>query len=353
MDLNEIANSAVMEDVTLLEDLPDIIPNSELQLDGDIACYYNSWPDNSLATDIKNLKLHIEAKRLLAGCEIVNVHTTRGRKAGREDIAQVQQYQETRNVANPEKKKRVEQLRDFLGTYCSKTVIAMPQWDIEADDSMSIRQRECIDEGKVSKIMTVDKDLDMVPGTHIHYDTYEEHVHPDGYGKLWIKESGELKSKGGNGIKKTLKGQGTSFFWAQLLMGDKADHIPGLPKLPVELLNRYKPTKAIERANKILANPKATAIAKRKAKAELTKRKASPIGPVLAYDILKGCKTDKQAFAAVKEAYRAWYGSKHSFVSWRNEPLTLTSGDMLLEQARLLWMLRTPEDDVLRFFTEI
>ena len=56
MDLSEIANSVTMEDEQLMEDLPPIIPNSELQLDGDISCYYCSWPDNSLASDIENLK---------------------------------------------------------------------------------------------------------------------------------------------------------------------------------------------------------------------------------------------------------------------------------------------------------
>ena len=352
MNVSEIAAAATPDEVQLLEDLPEIIPNSELQLDADISCYHNAWPEQALSTDIANLKRHIEVKRLLAACEIVNVYTTNGGKTGREDIAVLSEYQKGRST-EPAKAERVRALRSFLVDYASNTVVPKPQWEIEADDAMSIRQRECIAEGKVSKLMTVDKDLDMVPGTHINFDTFEEVEHPDGYGRLWMEKKGELKSKGGSGVTNKLKGIGTSFFFAQLLMGDGADDIPGLPKLTTKLLNRYKPTKALEKALKTLKNPKATALAKKKAKLVINDRKPSGVGPAIAYVILKDCKTNKCAFQKVKEAYAELYGPVHKFTSWKGKRLQRSSGAMLIEQAKLLWMLRTIDDDVLDFFKSI
>ena len=354
MELHEIASTVSMEEEQMLEDLPEIVENSELQHDSDIACYLNSWPEQSLATDIRNLKRHLEVKRLLSGSAVLNAYTTRGDKAGRDDIAQVQQYQETRSVSDPAKKARVEELRMFLGEYETDTIKPKPQWEIEADDAMSIRQRECMAQGITSKIMTIDKDLDMVPGIHIHPETYEEKVHPDEYGSIWVVEKGELKSKGGNGIKREVKGMGHAFFWAQLLMGDKADHIPGLPKLSVELLNEYKPTQAIKKAIKVLNNPKASGRARNAAKGELTKRNPAPCGAMTAWLLLGECRSNREAYKIVRRAYNSWYGTGNfQFKTWRGETKTLTSGDMLLEQARLLWMLRTQDDDVLDFFRTV
>lgn len=344
MDLSEIAGHAVMPEENLPAELPEIIPDSELIFDADIACYVNSWPEQALSTDIKNLRRHIEVKRLMAGCEYVRVYTTNGGKAGREDIAKVKKYQVGRSVSDPAKKARVEALRAYLRDYRTKSVLPEPQWEIEADDAMSIRQRENIEAGRVSKIMTVDKDLDMVPGIHINYETYEEIEHPDGYGEIWIEKRGLPKSKGGNGVQSKVKGKGTSFFWAQLLMGDGADDIPGLPLLQTRLLNRYRPTK--ETAKLLKAN---TAAAKKK----LAARKPMGIGPVVAFDILKGCTTDKEALKRVTEAYKEHYGPSHKFTSWDGVRMHCSSGEMLIEQARLLWMLRWPDDDVLKFITEV
>lgn len=325
-------------------ELPPIIPNSVLQLDGDISSFYLAWTDETLAQNTDALKRHIEVKRLMAGCETVNVHTTRGDKAGRHAASNVIEYQANRKHEDVEKKARVDQIRQFLETYHNKHTVPMPQWEMEADDSMSIEQNKMHAAGRVSKIMTLDKDLDMVPGTHIHYDTYDEWTE-HGFGSIWLDKSGSATK---------LKGRGTSFFWAQMLMGDKADNIPGLPKLPVELLNVYSPTKAIESANATLRNPKATTRARASAKAALAKRKAAAIGAVMAHKILASSKSDKESFNIVRRAYTAYYGKGNfEFTTWRGDTITTNASLMLLEQAKLLWMLRTPDDDVMKFIEEI
>ena len=328
-------------------ELPPVIPNSVLQLDGDISSFYLAWTDETLAQNCDALKRHIEIKRLMAGCETVNVHTTRGAKAGREDAATVKQYQQGRQNLTDEqivKKKRVDEIRQFLEAYHSPTVNPMPQWEIEADDSMAIEQGKMIKAGRLSKIMTKDKDLDMIDGVHIHYDTYEEWTNY-GFGRIWMDDSGSQKK---------LRGQGTAFFWAQLLMGDKADDIPGLPQLAPEILNDIKPTAAITKARATLGNAKATARARKAAQAVIAKRKGKAIGPALAYEILKDCKTDAEAFREVRKAYLAHYGkTSFEYVTWRGDTVRSNASLMLLEQAKLLWILRTADDDVMKFIRSI
>ena len=338
------------------DELPEIIPNSTLQLDGDISCYYSAWADMSLGAAIKSLKKHIEIKRLLAGCEIVNVHTTQGSKAGREDFAQVNMYQDNRTKnKDPEMSARVKELRQFLQTYETQTVKPCPQFEVEADDSMNIYQRIEIEGERYSAICTKDKDLNMCPGNHFTYDDMELYVVPDGYGSL--KKTVTQKpanTKSGFRNETKITGIGTSFFWCQLLMGDTADSIPGLPTISGQLLNKYKPTAAIKKAYETLGNPKARQQAKATAQKLITTRKSAPLGAVTAYTMLENCKTDIEAFNIVKNAYDQHYGTNEfEYTTWRKETLTMTAGVMLVEQARLLWMLRTWSDSVLDFFKEV
>ena len=85
--------------------------------------------------------------------------------------------------------------------------------------------------------------------------------------------------------RKDIKGTGFAFFAAQLLIGDKVDNIPGLPKC----------------------------------------------GPVAAYEALKECATTEEYMATVIELYSTHYGDE-----WM---------DQLLEQGRLCWMLRRLNED--------
>jgi hypothetical protein len=342
--------SSSVYDLPSNQELPPIVPGSVLLLDADISSFYLAWPEDTLAQNTEALKRHIEVKRLMAGCEYVETHTTRGDKSGRWQASMVKEYQANRksrdamSTEEREKKDRVDQIRVFLETYHNAHTTPKPQWFMEADDSLSIAQGEYRKQDVLSKIMTLDKDLDMVAGTHIHYDTYEEWT-GEGYGKLWLDETSSTKK---------LKGQGTSFFWAQLLMGDKADNVPGLPQITGALLNDIKPTKAIESAKATLRNAKATARARTAARRVLESRKAAPIGAVTAYDMLKNCRTDRQAYSVVRQAYTAYYGaSNFQFQTWRGDTITANSGIMLLEQAKLLWMLRDADDTPLKFMQEM
>lgn len=146
---------------------------------------------------------------------------------------------------------------------------------LEADDLMAIEQ---CSRGGDTIICTRDKDLRQVPGMAFAWELGNQ---PQ-YGPTLIEEFGKLSL---SEDRKKLRGEGLLFFYSQCLTGDAVDSIPGLPRC----------------------------------------------GPVKAFETLQATKTPTDAFKAVLEAYRVFYGD---------------SGDEeLLEQGRLLWMTRKLNPD--------
>lgn len=324
-----------------------LLPGSFAQADADTYAYFCAWPEeNSLDQDIQNLKVFIETQRLMSGMETICLHLTLGSK-GREDYALVNQYQAGRAVRDPAKQARVRALRAFMETYTAPNVTHFNNYDQEADDSMCQEQLRIIREKgeEYSTIITIDKDLDMVPGQHMHPETFEFYDVPFGYGESWVcRKTTNTK----------VKGRGTSFFFHQLLTGDSADDIPGLPLLATKLLNRYKPTAGTRKAQDVLNNPRATRKAKDRAQDTLANRSPSKLGAVTAARVLDGVKTEFEAYKRVLECYRAYYGTgEFTFTDWRGNDHRKTAHDMLVEQANLLWMRRTPDDRGSTFLAEI
>ena len=314
--------------------VPDLVFGRHLQLDADISCYEAAYIDESLEKNINNLKLNIETARLMAGATMCNMHLTMDKK-GREHIAMVKEYQANRQNRDPELKARVWELRHFLSTYETPTCFPYPWTEQEADDGMAqfqvlrIRNTRRFD---LSVIMTTDKDLNMVPGMHIHQNSFVERTHRGGYGHcdLLATQSGKL-----------VKGIGTSFFWHQMLMGDGADNIPGLPWLSPGIMNKYFPTKAIRNAKSD------------KTRATLClKRPAGLCGAVTAHKLLLGITSDHAAYERVLECYEGWY-TEGTFATWRGDIIACSPKIMLIEQARLLWMKRTLNEDVKDWLEEI
>lgn len=102
----------------------------------------------------------------------------------------------------------------ILNQYNTKLAIG-----IEADDLICIDHRLDPDH---TIICTRDKDLKMVPGFHYGWPLGNR----PGFGPKKIDELGYLEEP----AKGKMIGGGTKFFYAQLLMGDTVDNIPGLPK---------------------------------------------------------------------------------------------------------------------------
>lgn len=140
---------------------------------------------------------------------------------------------------------------------------------LEADDLLAVRQCEDVEN---TIIISSDKDLLQVPGWHYSFEYGNVPsfgpLLVDGFGKIWLDD------------KNKLRGYGEKFFYAQLIMGDPTDSIIGIPKS----------------------------------------------GPSRAFKLLSNTNTPVEAFKAVREAYRAFYGD--------------SGDDKLLENGRLLWIVR-------------
>lgn len=147
---------------------------------------------------------------------------------------------------------------------------------MEADDLMAIEQYR---RGTETIICSRDKDLRQCEGWFYSWEcgnqpSYGPMLH-DSLGSLSLSEDG-----------KKLSGTGQSFFYAQCLMGDPIDSIPGL---------------------------------------------GGRTGPVKAFKLLQGCTSIPELYKAVLEAYRGMYGD--------------AAEEYLLEQGRLLWMTRELNED--------
>ena len=285
-----------------------VVAGRVLQADADFWCYFAANVEEHVNENYRALLDIIDINRLVAGAEFVNVHLTLGMKGGREQFATVKPYQGKRDDhRDPALKERVGQLRGMLANYKSDKVNPVINVLQEADDSITQYQIKRIETHGVNStvIMSGDKDLWMVEG--LHCDGSNGRMWKvQGYGSTEYREVGNVKPK--------LVGEGTSWFWHQMLMGDTADNIPGLPMLSGELANRYLPTKKY--------NPN---------------RKPVKCGEAKAVAMLKGVHSDQEAFNRVYEAYQHHYNKR-------------TADAMFLEQAFLLWMRRTGAVlDVLNF----
>lgn len=155
-----------------------------------------------------------------------------------------------------------ENMRNYLQFRYGAKVIH----GMEADDALTVEQ---CNRGDESVIVSRDKDLRMCPGWHYSYPVGAQEEH----GPEYISELGYLSDNG-------KRGGGMMWFYAQCLTGDPTDNIQGLPKA----------------------------------------------GPKAAVKLLSECRTERQMYDAVLEAYRNVYEDK--------------AEDVLLENARLLWMVR-------------
>lgn len=293
MDFQKLGETAAKSDTTTRK----IVEGRVLQYDADFACYEVSDLDETTAQSFKRLLDHIEMKRCMVGAEHVNVHITLGTKSGREAMATVKEYQENRDPDAPIKV-RVRELRHMLANQ-GGTATMTPVYNLnyEADDMMVKYQHERIKSHgwESSVIMSGDKDLWMGQGYHCEPKTGRLYM-VKGYGTTEYREVGNVKPK--------LVGEGRSWFWHQMIMGDKADNIPGLEKISNNMLDKYLPLKS--------GKPR--------------KQGAGACGEAKAVEVLAGVTTDKEAAQRVYELYWEYYGGAAS--------------ERFIEQAYLLWMQR-------------
>lgn len=197
------------------------------------------------------------------------------KRDGREAMEFRPNYRFERATSKPYKARKSQRplhyynLRAYaLATHGCRIAVGM-----EADDLLAMEQQADLS----TIICSRDKDLRQVAGMQYSWECGAQ----PGWGPKCVSHIGELSLS----EKGKLSGEGMKFFYAQLIMGDPVDTIPGLPRG----------------------------------------------GPAMAYKALAECESEEEMYAAVKELYEKKMGD-----SWR---------EYLQEQADLLWMVREVEND--------
>lgn len=194
----------------------EIIPGRWLLVDGDYLCYFCAGNNETPIGDARTrLMQKLDDMRIAAGAEKVVLHLTAtgSHKGWRYVIATQQPYQGHRDGAT--RPKNWEQLRDFVESY--KGLAFTPKiWGTrEADDGICLHTK-LLPFGRAAVAMK-DKDSQMFDGClHLDWDTYEL--------TEVLRGTYEIENSTGRLF-------GSKWFWVQLLAGDAADKIPGLPKI--------------------------------------------------------------------------------------------------------------------------
>lgn len=162
--------------------------------------------------------------------------------------------------------------------------VVISRGGLEADDMICLYQTSHED----TIICSRDKDLRICPGWHFSWECGGQRAvgphYTDRIGSLEMLVKESTNKKTGKVTKtKQLKGYGLKFFFAQMLTGDPADNIPGLPK----------------------------------------------VGDAAAYKLLSPLETEKDLYEAVKALYKEKMGDG--------------AKAYFLEQMELLWMKQTDE----------
>lgn len=263
---------------------PATVPGRVLHYDGDYLAYYAAGNDDTEPGRARQSAMaRIETARLRTGSESVILHLSASgcTKAHRFLIATVKPYQGQRSGRKP---RNWQYLREVLEHYEGGKFRPKVWVTREADDGMAFCAYEAARKSAseyLAAIGTRDKDMRMLPGVHINWTTLERTEVP----------LGAYDVIGTDGLQYGLK-----WFYLQLLQGDTADNIPGLPKLF-----------------------------------------GAACGPATAEKYLTGTVTAEDAYDRVQTAYADHYGT-----GW---------ADALVEQAGLLW-LRTDAQASIRNIAE-
>ena len=328
MIINGVDIGAVAEETTVL--FPTTVPGRVVQIDADFLAYQVSAVGESLDEMYHNADVAIEKLRLLAGAETVALHLTpqHSNKGHRDEQAILLEYQANRD--GKEKPKYLHIIRSWMETERD----GIQHATCEADDGMCIAQTAAIarGEGNLSVIASMDKDLKMVAGLHIDWHTGEffgSLTDTFGYISICTKTSS-----------KKCIGYGTKFFWAQMLMGDAADNIKGIPKVTGMAMNKYKPNKKITAALKVARSTAKDDPKRVKALETIYARKSGPCGAMLAHTIIDPLNSDLEGFKVVRGLYEdAAKDMPEAFIHWNTE-LPITGLQALLSNGKLLWMRR-------------
>lgn len=313
-----------LEDIDATAPVFQPVVGRVLHIDADFLAYMCSAQSKNPADQKSFDEMKDNAKTIVdnmlgaARAETPFMHLTdsMSTKGGRYGIAIQRQYQGTRD--DKPKPLYLGEMRKWLASYYPGKMYA----EYEADDGMGAAQWASREKPDLSVICSKDKDLLMIPGLHMDWDTGELWT-ADDIGKVWL-ECTERENADGKVTKTNkMRGYGFAFFASQMLTGDTADAIVGLPRLAPALANKYVPKAKGEHVN------------------------PCPIGPVTAIKLLEGCNSIRDYWDVLKECYSGW-GDR--FVNYINGE-AVNWRIAIQAEARLLWIRRFNPMDENDFFT--
>ncbi|WP_429498840.1 phosphodiesterase [Robbsia andropogonis] len=244
-----------------------------VHIDGDYLAYRCAGSSECPAgVARRNVREKVEAFRDMSGAAraVVQLSLSGSDKGERALISTVKPYQGQRTHAS--RPVNWEVLRVYLETHdpILNSAFEVEGWaDREADDGFALASWCSQNPEVLCAIAAKDKDMRMLAGLHIDWDAYTLTVVPRGSYEVIGPHDGLV--------------YGHKWFWLQMLQGDTADNIPGLP---------------LYRGKKIGEKGAASALA--------------------------GTTTNGEAFEVVGGGYREHYGEE-----W---------ADRFVEQAGLLWL---------------
>lgn len=199
--------------------IPEQTPGRIVHIDGDYMAYRCAGSDEcppGIAR--RNVLEKVESLKEMSGSMRALVHLSMPgcTKGERFLIATVKPYQGQRTHGR--RPKNWDMLRVYLETHDpnSDSSFAMARWnDREADDGFALASWQTKDHTQCV-IASPDKDMRMLAGTHIDFHDYTLTDVPQGSYEVIGPYNGLV--------------YGHKWFWLQMLMGDTADYIPGLPK---------------------------------------------------------------------------------------------------------------------------
>lgn len=284
----------------------EVIPNRILLNDADCVAYWAAAGCDDMTRDAAYRRCDDRIAVILDQTQAAHQrHYLTGRGNFREKVATYQMYKGNRYDKHGNRIKPQPKWLQAVRQYLMDKYDAVLCEGQEADDALAIAQVKCnASQGYESIISSIDKDLKIVVGLH--------HDQNSGYIEL-VTELGYLKFDGKN----KLRGAGLKFFYAQMLMGDSADWIPGLPKVTPEMKEAFDGVTRL-----------------------------GGCGPKAAFGVLDGAEDAGECLRRVLDCYASYWNGSRSYINWRTgDEVYPCPVDMVREQGQLLWM-RHVEDQM-------
>ena len=294
---------------TYIQTGEEITDPYEILRDGDPFAFYRYQEFSPVSHMKHTIKCMIQD--IITACEAgsYTLYLT-GKGNFREGDATLKQYKGNR--MGKDKPVLYKEARQYMEEAFDAEIIE----GMEADDALSIahyqewKRCEGNDLESTTVMVTIDKDLRQIPGWFYDLNAYASDTRPEDRDPIWIDELGEVVATGKKAVISGLRG-----FYAQMLLGDVCDHIPGV----------------------------------------------KGYGPVKAAKVVNACNDEQELYNAILEIYRNVYGDTYTYYPWTEyvdpnvkkselvlkddaKSVSISCEDVLNEVAGLLYMLRSADD---------